>query len=128
MSYKVITWETVVLAVIMVLAVAYGLRLGAREGSPPQTLVLAAKGIRFNEVNPTLEIRRGVPAEITIQNNESGSILHDFVVVGLNARTPAPLRPGESVVVRFTPNQTGAFAYACTLHPGMMDGRLNVQP
>lgn len=128
MSYKVITGETVVLAVIMVLAVAYGLGLGAREGSSPQTLVLAARGIRFNDVNPTLEIRRGVPTEITIRNDESGSILHDFVVVGLNARTPAPLRPGESAVVRFTPTQTGAFAYACTLHPGMMDGRVTVRP
>ena len=128
MSYRAITTATIVLAAIIALAVAYGVGLGAREGSPPQTLVLAAKGIRFNEVNPTLEIRRGVPTEITIQNNESGSILHDFVVVGLNARTAAPLRPGESAVVRFTPTQTGAFAYTCTLHPGMMDGRLTVRP
>jgi uncharacterized protein (DUF58 family) len=128
MSCRVITGAGIAVAAIIALAVAFGAGFGAREGSPTQMLTLTARGIRFNEVNPTLEARRGVPIEITIRNDEPGPILHDFVVVGLNARTPAFLQPGESAVVRFTPTQTGAFAYACTLHPGMMDGRLTVRP
>jgi plastocyanin len=128
MSYRVIAGTGIAVGAIIVLAVVFSTRLGAREAAAPQTFVLTAKGIRFNEVNPTLEVRRGVPIEITIRNDEPGPILHDFVVVGLHARTPVFLRPGESAVVRFTPTQTGAFAYVCSLHPGMMDGRLTVRP
>jgi hypothetical protein len=128
MSDRMIMAETIALAVIIALGVAYGLGSGSKEGLPTQTVVLTAKGIRFNAVNPTLEFKRGVPTEITLRNDEPSPILHDFVVAGLNARTPALLRPGESAVVRFTPTQTGTFAYACSLHPGMMDGRLTVRP
>src|SRR4030042_6935123 len=100
MSCRVITGAGLAVAATIALAVAFGAGFGAREGSPTQMLTLTARGIRFNEVNPTLEARRGVPIEITIRNDEPGPILHDFVVVGLNARTPASRQPGEYAVVR----------------------------
>jgi plastocyanin domain-containing protein len=89
---------------------------------------LQARAGKFNEVNPTLEVRRGVPVELTVRNQEPGAILHDFVLVGLGVRTPKPLQPGEVSVLRFTPSQAGVFAYTCSLHPGLMDGRLIVRP
>ena len=93
-----------------------------------QAILIQAAGGKFNSVNPTLEVRRGVPVEITIRNEEPGAIPHDFVLAGLDARTPKLLLPGESATLRFTPSRSGEFAYSCTLHPGFMDGRLIVRP
>jgi hypothetical protein len=104
-----------------------GAGLGNTE-APPQVIVLEAKAIRFNGVNPTLEVRRDVPVEITIRNQETGLISHDFALVGLELRTPKPLQPGESSTLRFTPSRLGEYGYVCTLHPGLMDGRLVVRP
>jgi plastocyanin domain-containing protein len=122
------------LALACTLLVAGGLSIGKGvvlgKNSPPATQIiqLQAKAGKFNEVNPTLEIRRGVPVEITIRNDEPEAVLHDFVLVGLGLKTPKALQPGEVSTLRFTPSQTGEFAYTCTLHPGLMDGRLIVRP
>jgi len=110
------------------LTVGKGVVLGKNQPPSPQMIHLLAKGVKFNEVNPTLEVRRGVPVEITIRNDESGAIPHDFALVGLDLRTQKPLQPGESSTLRFTPSTPGEFAYRCTLHPGLMDGRLVVRP
>lgn len=122
------------LALACAFLVAGGLTIGKRvvlgkgQLPPPQTITLQAKAGKYNEVNPTLEVRRGVPVEITIRNDEPGAIPHDFVLVGLGVRTPKPVQPGEVSTLRFTPSQAGEFAYTCTLHPGLMDGRFIVRP
>ncbi len=105
-----------------------GVVLGKVQSPAPQTIHLQAKAGKYNEINPTLEVRRGVPVEITIHNEEPGSIPHDFVLVGLGVKTPKAIQPGEVSTLRFTPSQPGEFAYTCTLHPGLMDGRLIVRP
>jgi len=110
------------------LTIGKGVVLGKGQLPPPQTITLQAKAGKYNEVNPTLEVRRGIPVEITIRNDEPGSIPHDFVLVGLGVRTPKAIQPGEVSTLRFTPTQPGEFAYTCTLHPGLMDGRLIVRP
>lgn len=66
--------------------------------------------------------------EIPISKDEPRAIPHDFILVGLGLKTPKPLLPGESATLRFTPSRSGEFAYTCTLHPGLMDGRLVVRP
>ena len=120
------------LAVGCTLLVAGGLTIGKGvvlgKNPPPQVIHLQAKAAKFNEVNPTLEVRRGVPVKITIRNDEPEAIPHDFVLVGLGVKTPKAIQPGEVSTLRFTPSQTGEFAYTCTLHPGLMDGRLIVRP
>ncbi len=121
----------VALAVLCLTLVAGGLTVGKGvvlgRNQPPQTIYLLAKAGKFNEANPTLEVRRGIPVEITIRNDEPGAIPHDFALVGLGVKTPTPLQPGEVSTLRFTPSQPGEFAYTCTLHPGLMDGRLIVR-
>lgn len=110
------------------LTIGKGVVLGKNSPSAPQMIQLQAKAGKYNEVNPTLEVRRGVPVEITIRNDESGGIPHNFVLVGLGVKTPKALQPGEVSTLRFTPSQAGEFAYTCSLHPGLMDGRLIVRP
>lgn len=128
MSRRLVMGGAIAVAASIALAAALSAGLGSRARSPTQMIVVTARGIRFNDVNPPLELRRGVPTEITIRNEEPGPIRHDFVVVGLGVRTPAPLRSGESAVIRFTPTQAGNFAYSCSLHPRIMDGRVTVRP
>ncbi len=92
----------------------------------PQTLEVSAKEMRFNGMNPTLQVRPGIPVELIVRNEEPAGIPHDLVVPGLGVRTHL-LQPGESVTLRFTPARDGEYAYSCTLHPRLMDGRLVVR-
>lgn len=119
------------LAMGAVAALAFAMGYGGVFGKarqPRQRILLQAQAVKFNGINPPLELRRGIPVEITIRNEEPGAIRHDFALVGLGLRTPRPLQPGESSTLRFTPASSGEFAYTCTLHPGLMDGRLIVRP
>lgn len=115
--------------ILLGVIVAFLVSLLAAQGKTEtraQALRLEARGTRFNERNPTLEVRRGVPVELTVQNAEAGPVPHDFIVAGLDVRTPV-LEPGQSATLRFTPDRTGEFLYSCMLHPGMMDGKLIVR-
>ncbi len=129
MSGRTVLWVSSGVATLVALAFALGqgIVLGKSEPSA-QRILLRAEAGKFNGSNPTLEVRRGVPVEITVRNDEPGGIPHDFALVGLDLKTPKPLLPGESATLRFTPSRSGEFAYTCTLHPGLMDGRLVVRP
>ena len=117
------------LAGVTLAAVAIGQNVVlGKNGSAPQRILLRAEAGKFNGENPTFEVRRGVPVELTVRNEEPAGIPHDFLLVGLDVRTPKALQPGESTTLRFTPSRSGEFAYTCTLHPGLMDGRMIVRP
>ncbi len=104
-----------------------GLVVAQRNGeAEPQRLRLEARNTRFNERKPTLEVRRGTPVEIVVRNTEAGAVPHDFTISGLDVRTGI-LQPGDSATLRLTPTRPGEYSYSCTLHPGMMDGRLLVR-
>ncbi len=129
MSGKTILWVSFGAATLVALAFALGQGIVLGKSEPTaQRILLRAEAGKFNGSNPTLEVRRGVPVEITVRNDEPGGIPHDFALVGLDLRTPKPLQPGESATLRFTPSRSGEFAYSCTLHPGLMDGHLIVRP
>ncbi|HSB68539.1 MAG TPA: cupredoxin domain-containing protein [Candidatus Methylomirabilis sp.] len=129
MSVRTILWISIASCVLAAGGLALGQRVVSRKGeAAQQSIFLQAKAGKFNEVNPPLLVRRGIPVELTVRNAESGAIAHDFVLVGLGIRTPKPLQPGESASLRFTPSRSGEFAYTCSLHPGLMDGRLIVRP
>lgn len=130
MSHKTMLFVALACTLLVTggLIIGKGVVLGKGQLPSPQTINLQAKAGKYNEVNPTLEVRRGVPVEITIRNDEPGAIPHDFVLVGLGVKTPKAIQPGEVSTLRFTPSHPGEFAYTCTLHPGLMDGRLIVRP
>ncbi len=111
----------VVAVFLMGLVVAQG-----RSGAPPQRLRLEARNTRFNESNPRLEVRRGTPVEILVHNAEAGAVPHNLFITGLDVRSPV-LRPGDSATVQFKPTRAGEYSYSCTLHPGMMDGKIIVR-
>ncbi len=81
----------------------------------------------FNQSNPTFSLVAGQPVELTIRNEDRG-ILHDFAIDGLAVKLSRPLRTGEEEILKFTAPAVGAYRYYCPAHPGMMEGRLIVQP
>jgi plastocyanin len=115
--------------ILLALAVVFLLGLVVGQGTsdtPPQRIRLEARNTRFNERNPTLEVRRGTRVELLVQNAEAGAVSHDLIIAGLDVRSRV-LQPGESTTVQFKPTRTGEYSYSCTLHPGMMDGKVIVR-
>ena len=130
MSRKTVLYLAIAGGVLIAggLTIGKGVVLGKSQASAPQVIQLQARAGKYNEVNPTLEVRRGIPVEITVRTEEPGAIPHDFVLVGLGVKTPKPVQPGEVSTLRFTPSHPGEVASTWTLHPGLMDGRLIVRP
>ena len=100
--------------------------------APPHELVLVAKEVAFleatqpHEINPTLVLKKGKPVRLVFRNEEPGSVLHCFVIGGLNVKTSQSLSAGQSETLTFTPKEKGTFAYACLMHPNMI-GKVVVQ-
>lgn len=124
------------IAVVMLMAgvaLAFALLPGiARNGANEavKEFVLIAKGMKFHvqgEAGAKLAVRAGERVRLTIRNEESQPIAHNFVLVGLGIRT-SYLQPGESGVVEFVTEREGTLLYACLLHPGLMEGQIKILP
>ncbi|MBI4736906.1 MAG: hypothetical protein HY766_12760, partial [candidate division NC10 bacterium] len=67
MSGRTILWVSFALATLGALAFVFGQRIVSGKSEPPaQRILLRAEAGKFNGSNPTLEVRRGVPVEITV--------------------------------------------------------------
>lgn len=108
-------------ATLLLLAAAFALSWG-RPAAPIREVVLEARGVRFNGENPTLTMQAGERLRLTVRNAEPGPVLHDLILVGPNTVTTRLLQPGEQVTLELLLTRPGRYAYACSLHPGMMDG------
>ena len=113
---------------------AAALVLGVTQGMPSLSggrtveIALVAKDLKFNGTNPPLEIRRGDSLRLVVRNAEPAGIAHDVIISGPGGLRSKPIAPGETQVLSFKPSQAGVYHYSCSLHPGLMDGRLIVQP
>jgi plastocyanin len=89
--------------------------------------LLEARGITWSGGNPTLTARVGERLRITVRNAEAGPVPHDLRLVGPGSVTTRLLQPGEEVTLELLLDRPGRYAYACSLHPGLMDGVIEVQ-
>lgn len=116
--------------VILILLVAsfalYGPTL-AKRTEPTREVLLVAKGVRFNEVNPPILLRQGEAVRLIVRNEEPPGIAHDFVITGPKGKASAILKPGESQSVLFSADREGIYSYSCSLHPGLMHGQIIVR-
>jgi plastocyanin len=111
---------------LLLLVVAFALPWG-RAGAPVREILLEARGIKFNGGNPTLTARVGERLRLTVRNAEPGPVPHDLILVGPDTVTTRLLQPGEEVTLELLLTRPGRYAYACSLHPGLMDGAIEVQ-
>ena len=111
---------------LLLLVAAFALPWG-RAGAPVREILLEARGIKFNGGNPTLTARVGERLRLTVRNAEPSPVPHDLLLVGPDTVTTRLLQPGEEVTLELLLTRPGRYAYACSLHPGMMDGVIEVQ-
>lgn len=113
---------------------AAALALGAAQGLPwlssGQTVevALVARNLKFNETNPQIEVRRGDTVRLAVRNAEPAGIAHDLVIAGPGGLISKAIAPGETQVLTFRPSHAGVYHYSCSLHPGLMDGKIIVRP
>lgn len=105
-------------------AVEYTLESGLDGGR----MVFIGKGGTIDGViNPDLTADPGSLVRVTLISGEGAT--HNFVMDAFNARTDDVTGQGNSVVVEFTPDRDGTFAYVCDI-PGHqlagMEGNLIV--
>ncbi|MGH7363655.1 MAG: cupredoxin domain-containing protein [Candidatus Methylomirabilales bacterium] len=111
---------------LLLLVAAFALPWG-RPAAPIREVVLEARGVKFNGENPTLTARVGERLRITVRNAEPDPVPHNLVLVGPGTVTTRLLQPGEEVTLELLLTRPGRYAYACSLHPGLMDGVIEVQ-
>ncbi len=70
-----------------------------------------------------VSVKKGIPVELTIVNNQAWGCIQAFVIPSLNIRRTIP--PGESTVITFTPSKSGKIGFTCSM--GMYYGELIVQ-
>ncbi len=91
-----------------------------------QQIAVTMVDFRFEPPNVSANLNQ--PVRVTAQN--SGTVVHNWTVEGMNPQVQATANPGQSATVQFTPNQAGTFRVICT-EPGHaelgMVGQLVVQ-
>ena len=113
-------------ALLLLVTAAFALPWG-RPAAPVRDVLLEARGITWNGGNPTLTGRVGERLRITVRNAEAGPIPHDLRLAGPGSVTTRLLQPGEEVTLELLLDRPGRYAYSCSLHPGLMDGVIEVQ-
>ncbi len=114
-------------------ALVFSLRLSLTHKGTKEAVkefVLIAKDMKFHiegEAKLPLTVRKGERVRLTIKNEESQPIAHNFVIVGLGIRT-GYVQPGELETVEFIAGHMGTWLYACLLHPGLMEGQIHILP
>lgn len=110
---------------VLLLAAAFAAPWG-RSAAPVREILLEARGVTFNGSNPTLTARAGERLRITVRNAEPGPVPHDLRLVGPGVRATRLLQPGEEATLEVLLDRPGRYAYGCSLHPGLMDGVIEV--
>lgn len=92
---------------------------------PPVELTLHAQDIKFDVTTLKVKVKRSVKL---IYINQ-GTIDHAFAITGLVDEQK--IKPGQQVIITFTPPKAGTFKYRCAM-PGHeaagMVGTLLVEP
>lgn len=115
-----------ILFLLVALAVLHGPTLATRT-PPSREVLLVAKGVRFNDVNPPIPLRVGETVQLVVRNDEPPGVAHDLVITGPKGKASAIVKPGESQSIVFSADREGIYSYSCSLHPGLMHGQIIVR-
>jgi uncharacterized cupredoxin-like copper-binding protein len=99
---------------------------GGRQAAGPRDITVWASEFKFDPANVTA--RANQPVRATVRN--VGTVVHDWVVQGLEQPVETTAEPGQGGAVEFTPTRAGRFRVICA-QPGHeaagMVGQLIVQ-
>jgi plastocyanin len=85
--------------------------------------ILLMKDNKFNVTNPDITVKINQPLKITIANQDFRK--HDFIVDDLNINTGF-ISSGQDFTTVIASDKIGSHRYYCSIHPGIMEGKIIV--
>lgn len=92
--------------------------------SKSEGVLLLMKDNKFNVTNPDITVKIDQPLKISIANQDFRK--HDFVVDDLNINT-GYISSGQDFTTVIASNKIGSHRYYCSIHPGIMEGKIIVK-
>ena len=86
-------------------------------------IILLMKDNKFNVTNPDISVKINKPLKITLANQDFRK--HDFVVDDLNINTGF-ISSGQEFTTVIASDKIGSHRYYCSIHPGIMEGKIIV--
>ena len=81
------------------------------------------KDNKFNDTNPDISVKINKPLKITLANEDFRK--HDFVVDDLDINTGF-ISSGQEFTTVIASDKIGSHRYYCSIHPGIMEGKIIV--
>ena len=82
------------------------------------------KDNKFNVTNPDITVKINEPLKITIANQDFRK--HDFIIDELNINTGI-ISSGQDFTTIIASDKIGSYRYYCSIHPGIMEGKIIVK-
>jgi plastocyanin len=118
---------TIVVAIASIIGTNYWINLQKSSTTPPppptQFITIVAKETKFNVTNPQITVTTG-SVGITIINQDT--VPHNFLIKEIPSVSTNILNPGQSQTITVNFTSTGTYHYYCSIHPGLMDGTIQV--
>jgi len=92
--------------------------------SKSEGVLLLMKDNKFNVTNPDIIVKIDQPLKISITNQDFRK--HDFIVDDLNINT-GYISSGQDFTTVIASNKSGSYRYYCSIHPGIMEGKIIVK-
>ena len=86
-------------------------------------IILLMKDNKFNVTNPDISVKINTPLKITLANQDFRK--HDFVVDDLDINTGF-ISSGQEFTTVIASDKIGSYRYYCSIHPGIMEGKIIV--
>ena len=94
------------------------------HSSKSEGVLLLMKDNKFNVTNPDIIVKIDQPLKISIANQDFRK--HDFIVDDLNINT-GYISSGQDFTTVIASNKSGSYRYYCSIHPGIMEGKIIVK-
>ncbi|HJR85980.1 MAG TPA: cupredoxin domain-containing protein [Nitrososphaeraceae archaeon] len=91
--------------------------------SKNEGIVMLMKDNKFNVTNPDIAVKINQPLKISIANQDFRK--HDFIVDELNINTGF-ISSGQDFATLIASDKVGSYRYYCSIHPGIMEGKIMV--
>jgi plastocyanin len=92
--------------------------------SKSEGILLLMKDNKFNVTNPDISVKVNQPLKITIANQDFRK--HDFIIDEMNINTGF-ISSGQDFTTIIASDKIGSYRYYCSIHPGIMEGKIMVK-
>jgi plastocyanin len=91
--------------------------------SKNEGVIMLMKDNKFNVTNPDINVKINQPLKVIIANQDFRK--HDFIVDEFNINTGF-ISSGQDFTTLIASDKAGSYRYYCSIHPGIMEGKVMV--